>query len=202
MKFLKRIARYILSLRWLYQFLNYFLLIKASVDFGQFPKIIGRIYVKNNGIMRIGKNVTIISDKNSNVIGGSTRANFMVENKAVLTIGDSVGISNSTIVCRDNITIENDVLIGGDCKIFDTDFHSLNVEKRLAPFKSFGRDDTVKTGSILIKKGAWLGCSCIVLKGNIIGEHSVVAAGSVVCCDIPDGEVWGGNPARFIKKII
>jgi len=31
-------------------------------------------------------------------------------------------------------------------------------------------------------------------------QKAVVGAGSVVTKDIPDNEVWAGNPARFIRK--
>ena len=40
----------------------------------------------------------------------------------------------------------------------------------------------------------------IILKGCTIGDNSIIAAGSVVCSDVPAGEIWGGNPAKFIKK--
>ena len=33
-----------------------------------------------------------------------------------------------------------------------------------------------------------------------IGKNSIVAAGSIVTKRIPDGEVWGGIPAKFIMK--
>ena len=36
--------------------------------------------------------------------------------------------------------------------------------------------------------------------GVTIGEEAIVAAGSVVIKDIPNGEIWGGNPAKPIKK--
>lgn len=45
------------------------------------------------------------------------------------------------------------------------------------------------------------GGGCTVLKGVIIGEKSIIAAGSVVTRNVPNGEVWGGNPAKFIKHI-
>ena len=37
-------------------------------------------------------------------------------------------------------------------------------------------------------------------KKTFIGEGAVVGAGFVVTKDIPDYEVWAGNPARFIRK--
>ena len=38
-------------------------------------------------------------------------------------------------------------------------------------------------------------------KGVTIGENSIVGAGSVVAKDIPDNEIWGGNPVQFIRKL-
>jgi len=55
-------------------------------------------------------------------------------------------------------------------------------------------------GKVLIKKKAYLGMHTLVVKPVTIGEGAIVGAGSVVTKDIPDYEVWAGNPARFIKK--
>ena len=38
-------------------------------------------------------------------------------------------------------------------------------------------------------------------KGVTIGEHAIVGAGSVVAKDISGGEIWAGNPAKYIKSI-
>ena len=38
----------------------------------------------------------------------------------------------------------------------------------------------------------------IILKGVTVGKHSIVGAGSVVTKDIPDNEIWVGNPAKKI----
>lgn len=54
---------------------------------------------------------------------------------------------------------------------------------------------------IVIKRGAFIGASTIILKGVTVGVYSVVAAGTIVTKNIPDGELWGGAPAHFIKKI-
>ena len=57
------------------------------------------------------------------------------------------------------------------------------------------------TSPVIIKDGAFIGAHSIILKGVIIGEKSIVGAGSVVTKSIPDGEIWAGNPAKFIRKI-
>ena len=45
----------------------------------------------------------------------------------------------------------------------------------------------------------WLWSNCITWCQ--IGDNSVIAAGSVVTKDVPENSVYGGNPAKFIKKI-
>ena len=54
---------------------------------------------------------------------------------------------------------------------------------------------------IHLGKKVWIGSGAIVLPGVSIGDNSVIAAGSVVTKDIPENSVYGGNPAKFIKKI-
>ena len=40
---------------------------------------------------------------------------------------------------------------------------------------------------------------CAILKGVQIGEHSIIAAGSIVTNDIPSNVIAGGNPCKVIK---
>lgn len=45
-------------------------------------------------------------------------------------------------------------------------------------------------------------CAGAIIVGDVtIGDNSIVAAGAVVTHDIPAGEIWGGVPAKFIKKV-
>ena len=57
-------------------------------------------------------------------------------------------------------------------------------------------------GHVHIGDGAFIGVGSIICKDVTIGKNAIVAAGSVVTKDIPDDEIWGGNPAKFIKKRI
>lgn len=59
----------------------------------------------------------------------------------------------------------------------------------------------IKTKPVIIEEGAFIGGGTIILKGVVIGRHSVVGAGSVVTRSIPPGEIWAGNPARFVRKL-
>ena len=42
---------------------------------------------------------------------------------------------------------------------------------------------------------------CLIVNAVNIGDGAIIGAGSIVNRDIPAGEIWGGNPARFIKKL-
>lgn len=53
---------------------------------------------------------------------------------------------------------------------------------------------------VTIKKGVWIGARVTVLGGVTIGEHAVVAAGSVVTRNVPPYTLVGGVPAVRIRK--
>lgn len=154
----------------------------------------GKIEIRNSGILELGDNFKITSNKNYNLIGGQGYTSMVVLENAQLKIGKNFGISNSSIYAAKSIKIGDNVAIGSNCKIWDTDFHSIYLKDR-------EEDINIRTNEIVIKNGAWIGGFSTILKGVVIGENSVIAAGSVVTKSIPDNELWGGNPAKFIKKI-
>jgi acetyltransferase-like isoleucine patch superfamily enzyme len=54
-------------------------------------------------------------------------------------------------------------------------------------------------GGVRVAAGAYLGAGALVREGLTIGAGSLVGLGSVVLHDVPAGEVWAGNPARFLR---
>ncbi len=160
----------------------------------QMPVIHGRLKIYGHGKIVLGEGVTINSSASSNPIGGDCRTIFSIVPGAVLTIGNRVGISNSAIVCHNSITLGDDVVIGGNVKIYDTDFHRLSEGCRELDDRKAARK-----GAVVIRDRAFIGAHSIVLKGVTIGEGAVIGAGSVVTKDVPAGEVWAGNPAVKIK---
>ena len=129
----------------------------------------------------------------ANTFGGERKSIITVFPGGHLTIGRNSGISSATIICTDRIIIGPNVLVGGGCCIYDTDFHEINYNARHV--------SKPPSHPIEIKEGAFVGGYCHILKGVTIGKGSVIAAGSVVTKDIPDYEIWGGNPAKFIRKV-
>ena len=56
-------------------------------------------------------------------------------------------------------------------------------------------------GKVVIKKNAFLGMGTMVIKPVTIGENAIIGAGSVVTHDIPNNEIWAGNPAKKIRTL-
>lgn len=174
---------------------NFLLLKLNGVRFGRF-RIFGMLTLQNKGSFTIGDNFRVNSGKYVNVIGGSTRTSFVVRRGARMQIGKEVSISNSAFYCAEEIVIEDYVMIGGGCRIWDCDFHPMDPDvRKRTPNDGFAKKP------IRIKESAFIGGGSIILKGVTIGKNSIVGAGSVVSKSIPDNEIWAGNPARFIKKL-
>ena len=100
--------------------------------------------------------------------------------------------NNVTIKCGvqlwDGITIEDNVMIGSNVTFTNDKYpRSKNVNWRLLKTK--------------VCKGATIGAGSVILPGITIGEGAFIAAGSVVTKDVPAGELWIGNPAKFYKKV-
>lgn len=167
-----------------------------GISYGSDLTTYGTIFIRGKGTIKIGHNVMITSCRETNPIGGDVKTILFTKNQGEIVIGDRTGISNVSIVAMERVTIGSDVMIGANCKLYDHDFHSIKLEERL-----MYPDPGVKSAPIEIKDGAFIGAHSIVLKGVTIGEKSVIGAGSVVTKSIPDGEIWAGNPCKFIRKI-
>lgn len=59
---------------------------------------------------------------------------------------------------------------------------------------------TLVVGDMYIDDHVFIGARAIVLPGVHIAEQCIIGAGSVVTKDVDKGEIWAGNPAKFIKK--
>lgn len=86
------------------------------------------------------------------------------------------------------IKIGNDVTISTDVKLIT---HDASIGTLC------GRDKASDIcGEISIGNNTFIGLGSIIMYGVTIGERCIIAAGAVVTRSVPDGEIWGGNPAR------
>lgn len=191
---LKRAKRYLLNNY--FHFINFMILKTNNVNFIKDFQINGKIYINNKGTISIGKKFRANTGKNFNPIGGDGILRLICHYNATIEIGNNLGISNSTLVAKNKIVIGNNVRIGGSCKIWDNDFHSLDHIKRTSIF-----DDDVKSKEIIIKDYVFIGGHSIILKGVTIGDNAIIGAGSVVSKNVPANEIWAGNPAKLIRRL-
>lgn len=61
--------------------------------------------------------------------------------------------------------------------------------------------NVVKFGKIRIGDNCFIGARATIMPNVTIGSNCIVAAGAVVTKSIPDGEIWGGVPARYISRV-
>lgn len=57
------------------------------------------------------------------------------------------------------------------------------------------------SGSVRVGAGAYLGAGALIRESVTVGSAAIVGMGAVVLRDVPAGEVWAGNPARFLRPI-
>lgn len=148
----------------------------TGLSVGKGTKILG------GGIIRLGKECYIGPDSFIECRKG-----------AKLTIGDSFSCtSNIFISSLGKISIGDDVLIGNNIRIYDSN-HGMN------PQKSY-RDQPPEVEAVVIEDGVWIGDNVIILPGVTIGEKAVIGAGSVVSKSIPPYTIAAGVPANAKKK--
>lgn len=155
-----------------------------------------QVEVTRRGKLTIGENLSVNSGNNYNVIGRQQKTIFWVEGD--LIIGNNVGISATAIICNHKISIGNNVTIGGNTVIYDTDFH--NIDPLIRSDKTIDKQSAIKL-PVLIEDNVFIGAHATILKGVTIGKNSVIGACSVVSKSVPANEIWAGNPAKYIKTI-
>lgn len=177
--------------------ITFFILYANSVKFSSFrSQGLPKINVGLGGKCSIGLNFKMNSRESSNPIGRFHRCSIIVGNEGNLIIGQNVGMSSASIVCHKQIEIGDNVKIGGNVVIYDTDFHSLNHRDRVDLITD--RQGT-KKNKVKIGNNVFIGAHSTILKGVTIGDNAIIGACSVVTKSIPSNEIWAGNPARFIK---
>ena len=169
-----------------------------GVEHGKHCVIHGKLYINlfPSASLKIGDDFYFSSGWGINALCSNRRGMLYATWDANITIGNNVGMSSTVLWCHKKIVIGNNVKIGGNCILIDTDAHDINYINRRRP-----ATDSGATSPIIIEDDAFIGTNCIILKGVTIGARSIIAAGSIVTKSIPADCIAGGNPAKVIKYL-
>lgn len=185
-----------------------------GVEYGNNFNVTGKVVISGFGKIKIGDRFCMTSGGDINPICGDCKAIFFTETKdSCINIGNRVGMSSTRMWIHDKLIVGNNVHIGANVLLIDTDTHQIDYKLRRDPDDAVfsGLSETeiwemkrahTKSAPIVIEDDVWIGAHCIVLKGVTIGARSVIGAGSVVTKNIPADCVAAGNPCKVIKKLI
>lgn len=171
-----------------------------GIKFGRDLRVYDRIYVKlkGNNTIKIGNNFAFSSGGNYNPLARNIRGSIELEQNASLIIGNNVGVSSICLRVYSSCSIGNNVKIGADTIILDSDAHSLNYLNRRNG--SLDRPNAHRK-PITIEDDVLIGMRCIILKGVTIGAKTIIGSGSVVTKSIPSDCIAAGNPCKVIKYL-
>jgi len=113
-----------------------------------------------------------------------TKHNYIVQYPENLEFGKNFDIGEFTYInCNFGVQIEDNVQIGSHCSVYS---HSTIDDKQ---------------GPVKLEKNCKIGTHSTIMPNVTVGKNSLVAAYSFVNTKIPKNQLWGGIPAKFIKKI-
>lgn len=112
-----------------------------------------------------------------------------VSSMAYLNQGVFIDLTGSQVILGDELVIEDGVRIMTHTHQFE-----------FADWRE--RPEIHAINPTIIEDYVFIGIDAIIMPScKYIGKHSVVGAGAVVTKNVPDYEIWAGNPAKRIKDV-
>ena len=127
--------------------------------------------------------------------GVSISGRGWIYGRGELIVGENSWLSPGVVI---HTHLDAKVEIGSNCDIgpsveFITGSHEISFKTRRA---GKGMASSIKIGD-----GTWVGARSTIIGGVNVGAGCVIAAGSVVVCDIPENTLVAGIPARIKKTL-
>ncbi len=128
-------------------------------------------------------------------IGDETKIGAFVEIQKNAKVGRRCKVSSHTFVCE-GVAIEDNVFIGHGVTFINDSY-----PRATTPEGELQTESDWHVEATIIKRGASIGSGATVLSKVIVGENSIVGAGSVVTRDVPPNVIVAGNPAKILRPV-
>jgi len=158
--------------------------------FNKFKKFQGYLYWNLKGVRVVCS--SYVSMK-ANLTNCSVFGNSVVLDESV--VGENSYMTDAYIQ-HATIGVYCSIAPGVKIGLEEHDIENYSTHPSTYDSKSFVKS----RGRTEIGNHVWLAANCVILQGVKIGDNAVIAAGAVVTKDVPEGEIWGGIPAKFLKK--
>jgi acetyltransferase-like isoleucine patch superfamily enzyme len=141
----------------------------------------GRVFVREGWRIKVGDRV------------------YVGENAALegaVTLGSRVYVgAGSQLKAIGDITIGEGTLLAPYVWVSD-------YEHGVAPQLPVSQQIIGRQAAVVIGRDCWLGYGAVVMSGSQIGDGAVIGANAVVPARtvVPPGEIWVGNPARYLRS--
>jgi galactoside O-acetyltransferase len=159
------------------------------------PILMQPLQIVGSGNISFGKNVLIGYYPAPRYYEGLCYLEARAKN-SIISFGDNTSINNNLIIicAATSVSIGNNVFIGHDVEILDSDLHSLDPILR-------NKSGEFLSTPVNVGNNVFIGNNVKILKGVEIGDNSTVAHSSIVTKSFPENVIIGGNPAKIISYI-
>lgn len=149
--------------------------------------------------VKLGKDVKLAKFINlyGCAVGDGTKIGAFVEIQKGAVIGKVCKISSHSFICEG--VIIGDACFVGHSVVFIND----KYPRACAPDGQMEGEAEWMSRFVATRIGdnVAIGSNATIMGGVSIGDNAVIGAGAVVTKDVPPGEVWVGNPAKFLRKV-
>ncbi len=144
----------------------------SGCELGRNVLVHGGLSVERQGALRVGDRCVFA--------GGPFRTQLRVGRDASLVFGQRCCLNYG---CQ--LDVRHSVRMGSGCM-----------------FGSYVRITDAPSTPVVLGDDVWVAHGAVIEPGVTVGDGAVVAAGSVVRCDVPAGMLAMGNPARVMSQAL
>lgn len=151
----------------------------------------------------VGCTINIIGDGNEVSIGSNCRLTFteitIISNNSSIRLSEN-STSNGKHHAPNLLLARGEashIFIGEDCML------AYGIEVRTSdshPIFAHNGERINPSADVTLGKHVWVGAYCSILKGSHIGPGSILSTRSLVTSEVGSNEIWGGVPAKLIRR--